>query len=114
MKENTMLDTLPRNCVESDEDACEGWKRKEFSVCPGDCPRRMSLFSTQSPAEFSEIADIWQFTWDMLMLPEWTPLQVSVIVQLVEEWRDAGRDGNWYADECIGMLGSRLLRMNMA
>ena len=110
--ESTMLDTSLRDCVE-EEGACEGWRQPGVNICPGDCPERMSILTTDSPEEVREIHDIWYFTWEMLLLPEWTEVQASVVFRYIREWLEAGRDGNRYAEGCIGMLGRRLFRFGM-
>ena len=104
-----MIDESPRNCVKEEGD-CEIWKDSRVSLCPSDCPYRMSDITDGSPEEVKAIRDIWEFTRKMLLLPSWTIEQREDVKEHLDEWRKSGRDKNEDADAYIDLLTARSVR----
>ena len=98
-----------RNCIR-DAATCDGWIQPPYRICPGDCPYRMSALTDDSPEEVKAISDIWVFTREMLLVPQWTKEQADDVSAHLDEWRDTQRDENLYADGCMEMLGQRFSR----
>ena len=70
----------------------------------------MSDLTDDSPEEVRAISDVWQFTKEMLLLPQWTKEQADDVSAHLNKWNESERYENVYADECMEMLGTRLNR----